>query len=192
MRGIGSEALELFKGLFDAGKHGIEDAREMPEFVLGVLNREAFVQAFRINLLGAKRHFGDRVERAAHDFVTCESSACEDQWRSKKQNEHRFLELAPYQVPAVANSNEDCAALQIIFAADENNWRSIGHSCGAAGVPAFTLAGKRRPTDSPVAQPFIAIKNCSIRAENFEEAFLDLFPIRVVVKVFAHINLAVI
>src|SRR3984885_14655623 len=138
------------------------------------------------------RHLDDRIEGAAHNSVSGPCGAGKDEGRGEQQDKKRLLELIPNQILAIADANHNDAALKIIFAADQNNARAIGHSGGPSRISALTLACEWRASEPAVAQAFVAVKNRTVRSENFEQAFLNLLPVGVVVIVLAHAYLSIV
>ena len=83
VRSIGRETAQSFERILQTGQGVIEDCRELPELVSGVLDWKSFGQRFRGDLPGLLRHGAD-----GREYTACKEITSRDRETGGEGNTH--------------------------------------------------------------------------------------------------------
>src|SRR5580698_4836734 len=125
MRDVGSEMLQLFKRLAQAGEQSVEHARHVPKLVVRIIDWDSLVQSHSCNLLGQPRHLFQWVQSLAGDAVAAESSHDQGNRQGKQQQSNELDETFRQGLSAVGESDKKRSALEEVKVADRENLSPI-------------------------------------------------------------------
>src|SRR5437762_8342056 len=123
----------------------VEDARQLPDLVCGIIDSQTLTQAFRRDLLRLARHSAQRRESPTRQSITSKTGESERDREAHKQHPHQIRELAPQWFLRVRQANQDESISDSVAAANQANPGPVGQPGGPLRVAALPLAPLRGP-----------------------------------------------
>ena len=110
MRSVRGKTAHLLEGQLEPGEGFVEHRRELPEFIVWIVHREAILQTVGRNGAGAFRHSLDRRQCTACKRVPPKPGSCDAEWQTEQKHEQELMHILQERRFRSGDLNDDGSA----------------------------------------------------------------------------------